>query len=144
MNIRKKINGVTYDTEKSEYIGCYATRGYYDYPKGEYCQDLYKTDEGDFFLVHIECAENYYDQKPVYTYDIIPLVPDEAEDWVMEHLDGEDYESLYGAVTEDNSVLHVCIAISTETDDAIREYAKGNNINIKDIYNLLLSEAFIQ
>lgn len=143
-NMYKIIYGRPYNTDTSEFLGSFTEEdsGYGD----GYFQYLYQKKNGDFFLLHDSfeaCIDfdNCHGDSHKSSYGIIPLDFYEAKKWVEEHLGGKDYEKIFGKVTDDNNIDHICITCSAEINNAVIAYAKANNITKDDAYNILLNKA---
>lgn len=146
MDMYKIINGTPYNTDTSELLGSTTiTEEDGDY-EDEYYQELYQKKNGDFFVAHdgaeaeITCY-GCYGVGYNCSYGIIPLSFKEAMSWVEDNLCNDDFENIFGKVTDDDTRTHICIAVSTEMNDAIVSYAKDNNMTKDDAYNHFLSQA---
>ena len=102
--MNKIIGGKRYDTETAEAVG--------DWSNGRYGRDfeacsetLFRKRTGEFFL--------YGEGGPMSKYAVShgnntsggeviePLTVDEAKAWAEEHLDGDEYEAIFGKVSEE-------------------------------------------
>ena len=54
---------------------------------------------------------------------IMPLSFAEAREWAEKHLDVDEYEAIFGAVTEDESRVQVCYSLSAATVETIKRRA---------------------
>ena len=54
---------------------------------------------------------------------IMPLTYSEAQKWAEEHLDGDEYETIFGQVAEDDSRVQVCYSLSASTVETIKRRA---------------------
>lgn len=101
--MNKIINGKKYDTETAKMVGHYVYGDYEDYTYLD--EKLYQKKTGEFFIhgyggvmtkYRIKIAEDTFSGSTC----IIPYSIEEAKEWVMEHMDGDDYEELFGPVEE--------------------------------------------
>lgn len=102
--MKQIINGKKYDTETAENVGEYwngcSTRDF------NYCEEiLYKKRTGEFFLHGCGGPMSKYTR--AYGSNswggderLIPMSLDEAKEWAEQHLDGDEYEKIFGEVEE--------------------------------------------
>lgn len=115
--MKKIINGKKYDTETARFIGEDGFSNQRDF--NHWSEELYKKRTGEFFL--------YGEGGPLSRYaevtgqnewsggeKIIPLSYDSAREWAEKHLDADDYESVFGEITEDDSKRPLTVSIQTE------------------------------
>lgn len=101
--MKKIINGKKYDTETASEIWCYwngLSITDFHYKK----ERLYKKKTGEFFLYGegggLSGYARHYGDGWGFGEKIIPLTENEAKEWAEEHLDGDDYEKIFGEVEE--------------------------------------------
>ena len=101
--MKKIINGKKYDTDTAKCVGSYEN-GYG--PSDFKCveEHLYRKKNGEFFLYGVGGAMTAYAEHCIdgycYGEKIIPLTESEAKKWAENHLDCDDYESIFGPVEE--------------------------------------------
>lgn len=114
--MKKIIGGRVYDTEKARELGTYANAGSWrDFNHFE--ETLYQKKTGEFFL--------YGEGGPMTRYAeptgqnswsggdrIMPMTYDEAKVWAEEHLEADEYESIFGEIVEDNGSGKQVVSIS--------------------------------
>lgn len=111
--MRKVIHGKMYDTETASFCGSEKFGNYGDYKF--LWETLYRKKTGEFFL-HCEGGAGTYYGQDVATNArqqgelIDPLNYDEAKSWAEEHLTGDEYESIFGEVPEDDESSKVLTA----------------------------------
>ncbi len=101
--MKKIIGGKKYDTATAEHIG-EARNNLAKNDFNYFIEDLYRKKTGEFFL----CGEGgpttkYASQHAHirgYGEKIIPVTHECARDWVAVHLEADDYESIFGEVSE--------------------------------------------
>ncbi len=128
--MKKIINGKVYDTDKAERVGEW-DNGKWDDRLYRCCEELYRKRTGEFFLYgyggpgskySVSCGNNSWSGGE----KIIPLSYEAAQEWAEEHLDGEDYEAIFGEISEDESRAAITISISASViERAKREASKA-------------------
>ena len=131
-------NGVKYDTETAECLGSWSNRctGF------TYCKEtLYRKTNGEFFL-HGEggpksiYGEVYGDHRTDGEV-IIPYTYREACEWAEHHLDPDDYEAIFGEVSEDGYSDEVAILEALAT--VIKRLADKHDLQMADYIEQLLN-----
>lgn len=120
--MRKIIKNKVYDTETATYVGLYQYKPE-DHLYG-YDEELYRKRTGEYFLFcdggpGSQYSREYGDSSREGLAIIKPLTYDEAKEWAEENLPAETYESEFGAVVEDESVVRVYAYISAALNDKI-------------------------
>lgn len=114
--MKKIINGKMYNTDTAkELAGWPSPGGWGDF--SHYEETLYQKRTGEFFL--------YGEGGPMTRYaesagqnqwrggsKIIPLAWEDAREWAENKLDADDYEEIFGEVSEDESRTVVTLSIS--------------------------------
>ncbi|MGN0362950.1 MAG: hypothetical protein ACI4ET_08945 [Bilifractor sp.] len=101
--MKKIINGKKYDTDTAECVG-YWSNGYNygDFQRAE--ERLFRKKTGEFFLQGeggpMSSYAESYDNETSGGNEIIPLSEGEAKEWAEKHLDGDEYEDIFGEVEE--------------------------------------------
>lgn len=102
--MKKIINGKKYDTETAKRVGCWSNN--YNWGDFNWCAErLYKKKNGEFFLHGEGGAMSIYSRSFGQNEwrggeSIRPLTESEAKLWAEKHLDGDEYESIFGEVEE--------------------------------------------
>lgn len=125
--MKKIINNKAYDTETAKELGSW-DNGRYGNDFGAVSETLYRKKTGEFFL--------YGEGGPMTKYAvaegsnswrggsrIMPLSFQEAREWAEEHLNGEEYEAIFGEVVEDDSRVQVCYSLSAQAAETIKRRA---------------------
>lgn len=114
--MKKIINGKIYSTETAKELARWSDGlSFRDFKHIE--EVLYQKRTGEFFIHGAGGpASRYAVAGPSGGWcdgeKIVPLTWDEAREWAEEHLDADDYESIFGPVSEDNSRTVVTISLS--------------------------------
>lgn len=125
--MKKIINGKVYDTDTARRLGEWSDgQGWRDFSHVE--ENLYRKKTGEFFL-HGEGgpATRYARATGQNSWTggerIMPMSYREAREWAEEHLDGDEYEAIFGQVSEDESRVQVCYSLSAATVETIKRRA---------------------
>ena len=99
--MKKIINGRQYDTDKAQYMGGDSGGEGFSH----WSEELYQKRTGEFFLhgeggALTKYAEYEGDNRWHSGEDIIPLSLEAAREWGEKHLDGDAWESIFGAPVE--------------------------------------------
>lgn len=98
------IDRKKYDTETAKLVGSWSnglSSSDFDYC----CEKLYLKTTGEFFLYGeggpmsryaVSCGQNEWSGGA----QIIPLEPEKAQAWAEEHLTADEFEEIFGAVSE--------------------------------------------
>ena len=102
--MKKIINGRRYDTDTAKNLGYDSYNGSVtDFAYWE--ETLYQKRTGEFFLYGeggpmsryaVSCGQNEWSGGA----QIIPLEPEKAQAWAEEHLTADEFEEIFGAVSE--------------------------------------------
>jgi hypothetical protein len=125
--MKKIINGKVYDTETAKELDCWSNMA--DVRNFNwFTETLYRKKTGEYFL--------YGEGGPMTKYAvaegsnswrggsrIMPLSFQEAREWAEKHLDGDEYEAIFGAVSEDESRVQVCYSLSAAAAETIKRRA---------------------
>lgn len=124
--MKKIINGKVYDTDTAKELGSWANGGWRDF--GHMEETLYRKKTGEFFL-HGEGGPSTKYAQAVDQNSwsggerIMPMTFAEAREWAEKHLDADEYEAIFGTVTEDESRVQVCYSLSAATVETIKRKA---------------------
>lgn len=124
--MKKIINGKVYDTETATRVAGWSNDlGYRDFNWRE--EALYRKKTGEFFLRGAGGPRTNYAKRVGNMWgdgeEIMPLTYSEAQKWAEEHLDGNEYETIFGQVAEDDSRVQVCYSLSAATVETIKRRA---------------------
>lgn len=125
--MKKIINNKNYDTETAKELGSWSNM--VDYGNfSQFSETLFQKKTGEFFL--------YGKGGPMTKYAvavgqnswsggsrIMPLSFQEAREWAEEHLDGDEYEAIFGEVAEDESRVTVCYSLSAAAAETVKRRA---------------------
>lgn len=125
--MKKIIKNKVYDTETAQRLAEYEPSPYrsdFHY----FCETLYQKKTGEFFL-HGEgnaaskysrsCGQNEWCSGE----QIIPMSYAEAQEWAEEHLDGDEYTSIFGEPEEDDSTVAVNLSMTAAQAAKLKQFA---------------------
>ena len=122
--MKKYINGKKYDTETAQAVGGWSNnRSYSDF---SHCEEtLYRKKTGEFFLhgkggPMTGYAESVGDNSWGSGSRIQPMTFDEARQWAEEHLSGDEYEQIFGEITDDDTDVLISAVVKTSSRDRLR------------------------
>lgn len=113
--MKKIINGRKYDTETAKKMARWSDGlSFRDFTHVE--EVLYQKRTGEFFLHGAGGPSTRYARSCSGGWssgeEIIPLTWNSAREWAEEHLDADDYEEIFGEVSEDDSRTVVTLSLS--------------------------------
>lgn len=142
--MKKIISGKVYDTDTARELGTWANAGHWgDF--GHMEETLYRKKTGEFFL-HGEGgpATKYAEAVGQNEWSggarIMPMSYAEARDWSEEHLKADVFESIFGAVSEDDSRIQVCYSLSAATVETIKRKAAELGISASAYIDKIVAE----
>ena len=124
--MKKIINGKRYDTDTAKKIAEW-DNGHYGNDFNRCSETLYRKNTGEFFLYGRGGARSRYasyaDGSVSGGEQIIVLTYAEAKEWAEEHLDGDEYENIFGEVVEDDTDTVFCVRLPASTVEKVRRAA---------------------
>lgn len=142
--MKKIINNKVYDTSTAREIGCNSYSNPRDFHY--WCETLYCKRTGEYFL-HGEGGpmSRYSEQIEQNSWSggekIIPLSYENARKWAEENLTADEYESEFGAVTEDGTAETVNISMPAALIAKIRRKAQEEGISVSKVIVSILEKA---
>lgn len=138
--MNKVIRGKRYDTKTAQVVGHDYGNPVRDF--SHWAETLYKKKTGEFFLYGKGGAASKYRER---TTDgmwcggekIMPLTLKEAQAWAEEHMDGDEYEKIFGLVEEetgekqtvsmslDKGIIEKLKRLSVEKGISVSEYVSN-------------------
>lgn len=102
--MKKVIDGALYNTDTAQFLGAWEPNGYDHGNFSYYCEALYRTKSGKYFIHGEGHARSPYGHWQGNTggwgEKIRPYTPQEARQWAEEHLDAVDYAEHFGEPEE--------------------------------------------
>ena len=133
--MKKIINGKRYDTDTAERVGTW-DNGHFT-SDFQYCsEDLYRKRSGEYFLHGEGGALSKYavhsGNDSISGENIRPLTLAQAQEWAEEHLDGDEYEKIFGAVDESSEKTTTSISLTAADLKLIKEKATKEGMTLSD------------
>lgn len=130
--MKKIINGKVYDTDTAKEMAT----GRSTYPRNDFHfweETLYLKKTGEYFLHGVGGPASRYstsmgDNSWSGGEKIIPLTFAAAKEWAEEHLDGDEYEDIFGAVTEDESRRTISLSLSVTAAETLARRASSEGM----------------
>lgn len=130
--MKKIINGKLYDTETAKCVGSW-DNGLYGRDFGRMSEELYKKKTGEFFLYGEGGPASKYAEPAGHGWTsgerIIPMTVAEAREWAEEHLDTDEYEEIFGEVSEDDSKQIISISVPADWWERVKRAAAEEGIS---------------
>lgn len=132
--MKKIINGRKYDTETAKEMASWSDGlSFRDFTHVE--EVLYQKRTGEFFLHGAGGPSTRYARScPSGGWSsgeaIIPLTWESAREWAEEHLDADDYETIFGEVPEDDSRVTVTLSLSASAVETAKRAASQAGMNL--------------
>ena len=141
--MKKIINNKVYSTETAKLLGTWSNA--YGVRDFNYCsEELYRKKNGEFFLYGEGNALSKYAQKYVdgmgYGEKIIPLTYEQAQSWAEEKLDADEYEKIFGEITEDEELSHIHISLPADQAAIIKRNAQQEGLTVSAYIALKCTE----
>lgn len=131
--MKKIINAKVYNTETATKVGAW-DNGYFTNDFNYCSEDLYKKKTGEFFLHGEGGALSTYasheGNMTGYGERIIPMTYDEAAQWAERHLTGEQYEQIFGEVSEDDTTVKTMISTTAAEIEIIKRNASKAGMTV--------------
>lgn len=140
--MKKIINGRRYDTDSARELAAFTCEG----SRSDFRwwqETLYRKNTGEYFL-HGKGgpASKYAEAVGLNQWEggerIMPLSLEEAQKWAEDHLDGDEYEEIFGAVQEDISKRTVTFSLTEKTIEKIARIAAERSISKSEVIERLV------
>ena len=144
MIMKKVINGKMYNTETADLLATWDNGRWGNFDVLE--EKLFRKCNGEFFLYGYGGPKSVYaqpdgDRSVSSGHAIILLSDKEAREWAEEHLNGDKYEEIFGAVEEDESQSTITISISANAMERGQRAAAKRGISLPALIEKLLQNA---
>lgn len=140
--MKKIIDGKVYDTLTAEQVGDWWNK---ETSFARCYEALYRKRTGEFFLYGeggprskyaISCGDNEWSGSE----KIIPLSYEAAQKWAEEHLDGEEYEKIFGEVVDDDTRAYITLSLSKSAVEQAKRNASKNGLSLSAYIESLISQ----
>jgi hypothetical protein len=143
--MKKVINGSLYNTETAQCLGYVEPAGSNQRDFNYYCETLYRTKSGKYFL-HGEGHGNsrygeWHGNSGGWGEQIRPYTPDEAREWAEENLTADEYAKAFGEPEEaSDAKVPLNISVSPEVKAILQRLKEQTGKSISQ----LIEEKFIE
>lgn len=127
--MKKIIKGKVYDTSTARKLGMRWIGAEYSRSGLE---KLYRKKTGEFFTLYHSYSDN--------SERIEPLAYEEARCWAEEHLDSDDYISIFGEPEEDSTKTTLNIYLRADTAAKLKAEAGRQGISIGELIEKMMKE----
>ena len=127
--MRKIINGRLYDTNTAKQLTSWT--GGRPGDTSFYNEELYIKRNGEYFLHGNGGPSSPYHESPelnswVAGEDIHPIPLEEAKKVANEHLDVDEFQKVFGTVSEDGGVSTINAQVPTDLYEKLQSYVQSN------------------
>ena len=142
--MKKIINGKVYNTETAVEVG-YWSNGQYLSDFSYMREALYRKKTGEYFLFGEGGAMSRYAKSFGdcwgYGEEIMPLSYEAAQKWAEEKLTGDEYEEIFGEVTEDESRKINAYNLATTSIEKLKRMSEKQGRSASEILDELIKNA---
>lgn len=134
--MKRIINGRRYDTDTAKKMAVWSN--------GIGCRDfnhiketLYRKSTGEFFLLGEGGPNTKYSvSEGANSWTggsrIMPLTYKEAQEWAEKHLDGDEYEAIFGEVEESSETVQTAFSAKAHEVELIKRKASEAGMNLSE------------
>lgn len=141
--MKKIIDGKKYDTDTATELAEWK----HDWPRGinRVRETLYRKRTGEYFLLGEGGPDSRYaEQTGISSWSegwrIMPYTYEQAQEWAGRCLDVDEYESIFGEVSEgDGAKVTVSLSISEAARERLRRESQRTGESQSDVVERLLS-----
>lgn len=143
--MKKIINGKSYDTATALKVAEWSNGlSYREFGWVE--ETLYRKRTGEYFLFgEGGPASRYAEASGSNSWSsgsrIMPLTFKDATAWAEEHLDGDEFEEIFGAVVEDASKRIVAYSLTVSAIEKLRRMSEEKSRSASEILDALIMAA---
>lgn len=140
--MKKIIKGKLYDTTTAKELGWWENiqdvRNF-----SHFSETLYRKRTGEFFLYGKGGPSTKYSQRVDQNCwsggeDIIPVSAENARIWAEEHLDADDYEKIFGPVSEDEEDILITFKASAAQDRKLADVAAERGTSKSELLRAMI------
>lgn len=125
--MNKVIKGKRYDTNTAKGL-CE-----YEYSLGR-SEEIYRKQTGEFFLAHWTRWEGEESR-------IEPISYERAQKWCEKHMDGDEYEGLFGKVDETGEKQTVAMSLDKGIIEKLKRLSVEKGISVSEYVSNLVKNA---
>lgn len=134
--MKKIINGKRYDTDTAKKMAVWKNAGgWRDFDHIE--ETLYKKSTGEFFIFGEGGANTKYsviEGSNSWTGGsrFMPLTYADAKEWAETHLDGDEFEAIFGEVEESSETVQTAFSAKAHEVELIKRKASEAGMNLSE------------
>ncbi len=142
--MKKVINGKLYDTEKAARMASW--ENIQDCRSFNHMEEtLYRKRTGEYFLhgegeARTRYARQYESNMWGHGEEIVPLTVQAAQKWAEEHLDGDEYEKIFGTVDEESEDVLLTFKAPAALDRKLGDKATALGISKSELLRNLIEK----
>ena len=142
--MKKIINNKLYDTETAKLVGEWGSGlGRSDF---RYCEEnLHLKKTGEFFLhgkggaMSKYCEISADGNERSWGEKIVPLTVDEAKEWAEEKLDADEYQAIFGEISEeDDTKENLNIYITKSMIKKVKDLAARKGVSASQVIEKMI------
>ena len=140
--MKKIINGSKYDTDTAKLLGRWTNGA--NYGDFSFCSEaLYRTRSGKYFIFGSGGAMSKYSKSCGNNEwcggsNFEPVTRQAAMEWAEEHLDGDEYEDIFGEVSEDAEKEFLALNLSAKLKAKLQAQAEERRVSVSALVEELL------
>jgi hypothetical protein len=145
--MKKIIGGRIYDTTTARELGSYTPDGLSSRDFAWFRETLYQKRTGEFYLYGEGNAASRYAKSAGQNCwgsgsKLLPLTYDAAREWAEDHLTADEYEEIFGAVSEDDTSTALNVQINSAIMARVRQAAAQEGVTLSSWVERALTKAF--
>lgn len=143
--MKKIINGVLYNTATAEELAEW-NNGLPSYDLDSEIEILYRKKNGQLFLYGRSAYDDF--NKPWLDGTICevirPTTIDEAKYWAEKRIDADDYEKIFGKVSEGNDLVSITFQLEQADWDKFQRAAISEDLSVDELVKKTVTKALKQ
>ena len=139
--MKKVINGKLYNTDTAVELACYEAN--VTDSLNYITERLHRKRTGEYFIHGEGGARTRYAAATSDGWSrggeaIFPLSVDEAREWAEEHLPGDEFERIFGAVPDDGAVVKTSFDLSPDLAAKLQDVAAERGVSRRAVVEELI------
>lgn len=138
--MKKIINGILYNTETAEELAEW-DNGLPPYDLDSEIEILYQKKNGQMFLYGRADYPDYWTDEDTPFEIIRPATIDEAKYWAEKRIDADDYEKIFGKVSEGNDLVSITFQLEQADWDKFQKAAVSEDLSVDEFVKKTVTKA---